>query len=93
MSTRTRLTLEIVGTVQGVGFRPFVFNLATSLGLAGSVANTGASVRCVVEGPTAACDEFVRRVTAEAPATVPHLLAGRYSASFPSLTSSLRNSS
>lgn len=68
MSERTRLTLEITGTVQGVGFRPFVFNLATSLGLTGSVANAGATVVCEVEGPTGRCDELVARLKTDAPA-------------------------
>ncbi len=67
MSDRTRLTVQLTGTVQGVGFRPFVFGLAVSLGLAGSVTNTGAQVVCVVEGPQDVCDEFVRRVQLEAP--------------------------
>ena len=67
MNVRTRLTVKISGTVQGVGFRPFVFGLAQSLDLVGSVANTGAHVLCIVEGPKAACDEFVRRVQTDAP--------------------------
>ena len=50
-----------------MGFRPFVFGLAESLGLAGSVSNIGGHVICVVEGPHDACDEFVRRVQADAP--------------------------
>lgn len=67
VSDRVRLTVSVVGTVQGVGFRPFVFGLATSLGLQGSVVNAGAQVVCVVEGSRAACDEFVRRVQLDAP--------------------------
>lgn len=63
----TRLTVEITGTVQGVGFRPFVFGLASSLGLAGDVTNAGARVVCVVEGDADGCDEFVRRVRDDAP--------------------------
>ena len=59
--------VTITGTVQGVGFRPFVFALATSLKLTGSVVNAGAQVICVVEGTRAACDEFVRRVHSDAP--------------------------
>ena len=59
--------MTIAGTVQGVGFRPFVFGLAEELGLAGSVANTGAHVICIVEGPQHACDEFVQRVQSDAP--------------------------
>jgi hydrogenase maturation protein HypF len=64
---RTRLTVKVSGTVQGVGFRPFVFGLAQSLELTGSVANTGAHVLCIVEGSPAACDEFVQRVQTDAP--------------------------
>ena len=67
VTDQARLTVKIAGTVQGVGFRPFVFGLAQSLGLAGSVANTGAHVICLVEGPQHVCDEFVERVEAEAP--------------------------
>ena len=61
------MTVTIAGTVQGVGFRPFVFGLAEELGLAGSVANTGAHVICIVEGPQHACEEFVQRVQSDAP--------------------------
>ena len=67
VSEMTRLTVEITGTVQGVGFRPFVFGLASSLGLAGEVTNAGARVVCVVEGGADECDAFVRRLRAEAP--------------------------
>jgi len=67
VSVRTRLTVTIAGTVQGVGFRPFVFALARSLDLAGSVSNTGAHVICIVEGLEAACDEFVQRVQTDSP--------------------------
>lgn len=59
--------MEITGTVQGVGFRPFVFGLASSLGLAGEVTNVGARVVCVVEGDAEICEAFVQRVRTEAP--------------------------
>ena len=59
--------MTITGTVQGVGFRPFVFGLAKSLGVAGSVTNTGANVICVVEGPQEVCDEFVDRIRIDSP--------------------------
>lgn len=45
---RERLTVE--GTVQGVGFRPFVYRLARELGLSGYVQNTPAGVIIEVEG-------------------------------------------
>lgn len=67
VSEMTRLTVEIAGTVQGVGFRPFVFGLASSLGLTGEVTNAGARVICVVEGDADACSAFVRRVQEDAP--------------------------
>lgn len=43
--------IEINGIVQGVGFRPFVYQLARRHGLAGNVANTAAGVRVHLEGP------------------------------------------
>lgn len=45
---RERLTVE--GTVQGVGFRPFVYRLAQELGLSGYVQNTPAGVIIEIEG-------------------------------------------
>lgn len=62
-----RVRAEVTGTVQGVGFRPFVHALATQLGLAGQVGNHGAGVWMEVEGPPAAVDDFLTRLSAEAP--------------------------
>ncbi len=59
--------LRIRGTVQGVGFRPFVYRLATELGLAGCVRNTAAGVIVEIEGEQALLDEFVARLPGEAP--------------------------
>jgi hydrogenase maturation protein HypF len=62
-----RRRLDIAGTVQGVGFRPFVYRLATRLGLAGWVNNTSCGVRVEVEGPAVALDAFAARCRAEHP--------------------------
>jgi len=55
------------GIVQGVGFRPHVYRLATSLGLAGHVRNDGRGVEVLVEGSDEAVDAFVLRLEREPP--------------------------
>ncbi|HEX8941442.1 MAG TPA: acylphosphatase [Candidatus Limnocylindrales bacterium] len=51
-SDLARLDAMVRGSVQGVGFRFFVVNRASALGLVGWVANEAdGSVRCVAEGP------------------------------------------
>ena len=62
-----RREVTVRGVVQGVGFRPYVYGLATSLGLAGHVTNTGSGVLIEVEGPHDVVDEFCVRVPVEAP--------------------------
>src|SRR5438128_2011718 len=47
---RLRLRLRVRGAVQGVGFRPFVYRLATELGLPGWVNNSSQGVLVEVEG-------------------------------------------
>ena len=42
--------IHITGIVQGVGFRPFVFNQAIQKGLTGWVCNTSAGVDIEVNG-------------------------------------------
>jgi hydrogenase maturation protein HypF len=60
-----RAQIIVRGIVQGVGFRPFVFNLAESLDLKGYVANTSEGVLIEVEG--ARVGEFAHRLQREAP--------------------------
>ena len=62
-----RRQIRIRGVVQGVGFRPFVHNLARRLGLAGYVLNSSAGVVAEVEGAPAALDSFVESLRTEAP--------------------------
>ena len=64
---RRRLHLQVRGLVQGVGFRPHVYVLATDLLLSGSVANTFDGVEIEVEGPADAVADFARRVVSAAP--------------------------
>jgi hydrogenase maturation protein HypF len=63
-----RREVVVRGVVQGVGFRPYIYGLATGLGLAGHVTNTGGGVLIEVEGPRAALEEFCARIGPEAPA-------------------------
>ncbi len=62
-----RLRIEVQGAVQGVGFRPFVFRLASELSLSGWVLNGTAGVVIEVEGTDASLEAFSRRLRAEAP--------------------------
>ncbi len=59
--------IHITGVVQGVGFRPFVYNLAAQLDVAGWVLNSSAGVEIEAVAPSSALDEFVARLRSEAP--------------------------
>ncbi len=59
--------IVVEGVVQGVGFRPFVWRLATELGLAGAVRNAAGRVEIEASGEPAALDAFVRRLRTDAP--------------------------
>jgi hydrogenase maturation protein HypF len=63
----TGLHIHIRGIVQGVGFRPFIFNLAESLGLKGWVKNTSAGVEIEVCGPEEILRRFVGAIRANPP--------------------------
>jgi hydrogenase maturation protein HypF len=67
MVAAERRRIRVTGTVQGVGFRPYVYRLATGLGLVGEVANGTHGVAIDVEGPRAALDEFVTTLRADPP--------------------------
>jgi hydrogenase maturation protein HypF len=62
-----RLSLIARGAVQGVGFRPFVYRLATELGLTGWVNNTSEGVFMEVEGTRTELETFLRRLPLEKP--------------------------
>jgi hydrogenase maturation protein HypF len=65
--TPVRVRARVEGTVQGVGFRPYVYGLAQQLGLAGYVLNDERGVLIEVEADSAAVRRFLDRLPAEAP--------------------------
>ncbi|MGZ4618469.1 MAG: carbamoyltransferase HypF [Frankiaceae bacterium] len=67
MNEQVRVQVRVKGVVQGVGFRPFAYALATQLGLAGLVSNDSDGVLAEVEGASAAVATFVRRLREDAP--------------------------
>ena len=62
--------LLVSGQVQGVGFRPFVYRLARSLGLRGSVINQSSGVQICVQGLSPRLDEFVTGLKQNAPGSI-----------------------
>jgi hydrogenase maturation protein HypF len=67
LRTAVRLHVVVEGVVQGVGFRPYVYRLATELGLIGSVENNSTCVIADVQGDEAAVTAFLDRVGPDAP--------------------------
>ena len=63
-----RIHVHVSGIVQGVGYRPFVWRLATSLGLAGWVKNASDGVHIEAKGDQAALDRFVLLLSTQHPA-------------------------
>ncbi|HSJ86914.1 MAG TPA: carbamoyltransferase HypF [Anaerolineales bacterium] len=59
--------IHVTGVVQGVGFRPFVYGLATRLQLQGWVCNTSAGVDVIVQGDDEKVNTFVESLSGEAP--------------------------
>ncbi len=62
-----RLSLRIAGAVQGVGFRPTVYRIATDLGLSGWINNSANGVEIEIEGNAIDVDAFPRVLEAEKP--------------------------
>jgi hydrogenase maturation protein HypF len=63
--TTRRMRVRVRGSVQGVGFRPFVYGLAQRYDLAGFVANDSDGVVIEVEGSS--LNQFLTALNAEAP--------------------------
>lgn len=64
---RHALEIRVTGTVQGVGFRPTVWRLATEERLVGEVLNDGEGVLIRTGGAPEALDRFLERLRVEAP--------------------------
>src|SRR5664279_5650004 len=62
-----RIQVRLRGIVQGVGFRPFVYNLARRLDLAGYVLNDSSGLIAEVEGARSAIDAFLEALGTEHP--------------------------
>jgi len=88
-----RVQVNVQGTVQGVGFRPFVYRLARELELSGWVRNTRNGVVVKVEGTAEAIETFLNRLQADAPASAcieamhANVIPARGGASFAIVTS------
>ena len=65
--TLKRVRLSLQGLLQGIGFRPFVYQLAHEIGLTGWVQNSPQGVAIEVEGDCDALEEFLQRLQKESP--------------------------
>jgi len=61
------LLIHVRGVVQGVGFRPFVYGLATRLGLTGWVLNASDGVHCLIQGDAETTSRFLHALREEVP--------------------------
>ena len=68
MDAPERRSITVHGIVQGVGFRPFVHELATRLGLCGHVKNSAGTVEIALEGDASSLDRFLGELTTRPPA-------------------------
>jgi hydrogenase maturation protein HypF len=67
---RRRCTIAVEGVVQGIGFRPSVYRLAVSHGVAGSVRNARAGVLIEAEGDDTSLQAFLAALAGHAPGDV-----------------------
>lgn len=67
ISTLDLVHISVRGVVQGVGFRPFVYQLATKYNLNGWVCNTSEDVKIEIEGGREAIEQFLVALREQAP--------------------------
>jgi len=72
-----RRVITVEGTVQGVGFRPYIHSLATARDLGGFVRNDAAGLVIDIQGDVAAIDDFLSELTTNPPplAVIAHVRA------------------
>ncbi|GKT11766.1 MAG: hydrogenase maturation protein HypF [Thiomicrorhabdus sp.] len=66
-ASQQHICLKVSGRVQGVGFRPYVYQLATRLNLKGSVCNTPMGVTIYLQGDLSTIDDFEQQLTTNPP--------------------------
>lgn len=68
MHRKITLQIDIFGIVQGIGFRPCIFNSLEKVGFLGTIQNRGDSVRLILEGIHSDLNNFVRDIRQFIPA-------------------------
>ncbi|WP_241893454.1 carbamoyltransferase HypF [Magnetofaba australis] len=71
------VSLRVIGRVQGVGFRPFIYRIAHQYGVAGWVRNAAGRVEIVAQAPETALTAFIDAITTQAPPLARPTVAGR----------------
>ena len=61
------IRITIQGIVQGVGFRPFIYNLANKLDIAGTVRNTSSGVVIEASSSSARLEDFYQLIQSKTP--------------------------
>ncbi len=67
MNRLASVRVEITGVVQGVGFRPFLFQLAKAYGFKGEVLNTAQGVTLILEGDPDRIDPCCKEIKENCP--------------------------
>jgi hydrogenase maturation protein HypF len=67
-----RCTVTVLGVVQGIGFRPFVYRMAVRHGLSGSVRNCLQGALVELEGEEPALESFLEQLQSSMPSAVGH---------------------
>jgi len=67
MKPQSYLSITIAGTVQGVGFRPFVYRTAKAFGISGDVKNDITGVVIRASGSKSSLDDFINAIKQNAP--------------------------